>query len=105
MHAAAAHSSKSRGDSKNSANQKRNSPQKRSRTMNNTSSSKKKPRQQAKTRRRPSAYVGIDLHKKTLQVEVQDSKGNVMHNKKIRNTVMSIRREFVRIPRDVRQSD
>ena len=69
--------------------------------MNNTLGSKK-PRQQAKTRRRPSAYVWINLHKKTLQVEVQDSRGNVMHNKKIRNTVMSIRREFACIPRDAR---
>ena len=70
--------------------------------MNNTTGSKRKPRQQTKTRRRPSTYVGIDLHKKTLQVEVQDSQGSVMHNKKIKNTVMSIRREFACIPRDAR---
>ena len=48
--------------------------------MNNTSGSRKKPRQQAKTERRPSAYAGIDLHKKTLQIEVQDSQGNVMYS-------------------------
>ena len=70
--------------------------------MNNTSGSKKKPRQQTKTKRRPSTYVGIDLHKKTLQIEVQDSQGNVMYNKKIRNTALSIRREFACIPRDAR---
>ena len=70
--------------------------------MNNISSSKRKPRQQTKTRRRPSAYVGIDLHKKTLQVEIQDFQGNVISNKKIRNTVMSIRREFACTPRDAR---
>ena len=33
--------------------------------MSNTSGSEKKPRQQTKIRRRLSAYVGIDLHKKT----------------------------------------
>ena len=70
--------------------------------MNNTSGSKKKPRQQTKTKRRSFTYVGIDLHKKTLQIEVQDSQGNVMYNKKIRNTALSIRREFACIPRDVR---
>ena len=102
MHATVVRSSKNRRDGKNSANQKRNSSQKRNRIMNSTSGSKKKPRQQTKTRRRPSAYVGIDLHKKILQVEVQDSPGNVMHNKKIRNTVMFIRREFTCIPRDAR---
>ena len=102
IHTAAARSSKSRGDSKNSANQKRNISQKRNKIVNSTSGSKKKPRQQTKTKRRPSTYVGIDLHKKTLQVEVQDSKGNVLSNKKIRNTAMSIRREFACIPRDAR---
>ena len=76
MHAAAARSSKSRGDSKSSANQKKNIPQKRNRAMNNTSGSKKKSRRQTKTKHRPSAYVGIDLHKNTLQIEVQDSHGN-----------------------------
>ena len=55
---------------------------------------KKKSRQQTKTERRPSTCVGIDPHKKTLQVEVQDSRGNVMYNKKIGNTALSIRREF-----------
>ena len=69
--------------------------------MNNTSGSKK-PRQQTKTKHRPSTYVGIDLHKKTLQIEVQDFQGNVMYNKKIRNTALSIRREFACIPRDAR---
>ena len=101
MRAATARSSKSRGDGKNSANQKRNIQQKRNRIMNNTSGSKK-PRKQTRTARRPSAYVGIDLHKKTLQVEVQDPKGNVLSNKKIRNTVMSIRREFAYIPKGAR---
>ena len=46
--------------------------------MNDTSGSKTKPGKQTRIKRRPSAYVGIDLHKKTLQVEVQDSKGNVV---------------------------
>ena len=59
-----------------------------------TTTTKKKSRQQTKTERRPSTCVGIDPHKKTLQVEVQDSRGNVMYNKKIGNTALSIRREF-----------
>ena len=87
---------------KTAPTKKKDIPQKRNRTMNNTSGSKKKPRQQTKTKRRPSAYVEIDLHKKTLQIEVQDSQENVMYNKKIRNTALSIRREFACIPRDVR---
>ena len=63
-------------------------------TTTTTTKKKKKSRQQTKTERRPSTCVGIDPHKKTLQVEVQDSRGNVMYNKKIGNTALSIRREF-----------
>ena len=50
--------------------------------------------------KRPPAYVGIDLHKKTLQVEVQDPDGNVVSNCKVQNTSAAIRREFAAIPQD-----
>ena len=50
--------------------------------------------------KRPPAYVGIDLHKKTLQVEVQDPDGNVVSNRKVQNTSAAIRREFATIPQD-----
>ena len=50
--------------------------------------------------KRPPAYVGIDLHKKTLQVEVQDPDGNVVSNRKVQNTPAAIRREFAAIPQD-----
>ena len=48
--------------------------------------------------KRPPAYVGIDLHKKTLQVEVQDPDGNVVSNRKVQNTPATIRRAFAAIP-------
>ena len=51
-----------------------------------------------RTKRRPSTYVGIDLHKKTLQVEIQDSKGSVISNRKIKNTPLPIRKKFVQTP-------
>ena len=50
--------------------------------------------------KRPPAYVGIDLHKKTLQVEVQDPDGNVVSNRKVQNTSPAIRREFAAMPQD-----
>ena len=50
--------------------------------------------------KRPPAYVGIDLHKKTLQVEVQDPDGVVVSNRKVQNTPTAIRREFASIPQD-----
>ena len=93
----------SHGDSKNSANQKRNIPQKRNRIMNSALGSKKKPRQQTETRHRPSACVGIDLHKKTpYKLRSKTHKETSCPTKKIRNTVISIRREFACIPRDAR---
>ena len=50
--------------------------------------------------KRPPAYVEIDLHKKTFQVEIQDPGGNVVSNRKVQNTPAAIRREFAAIPRD-----
>ena len=52
--------------------------------------------------KRPPAYVEIDLHKKTLQVEVQDSDGNVISNSKVQNTPATIRRAFAAIPQGTR---
>ena len=40
------------------------------------------------------------MHKKTLQVEVQDPDGNVVSNRKVQNTPPAIRREFAAIPQD-----
>lgn len=48
-----------------------------------------------------SSYVGIDLRKKALQVEIQDSKGSILPNKK-KNRVMFTRKEFVGMPKDAR---
>ena len=66
MHAVVVRNSKNWRDSKNNVNQKKNSPQKRNKAMNNTLSLKRNPKQQTRTVHRPSAYVGIDMHKKTL---------------------------------------
>ena len=49
--------------------------------------------------KRPPAYVGIDLHKKTLQVEVQNPDGNVVSNHKVKNTPQEIRWAFAAIPK------
>ena len=48
--------------------------------MNNTSGSEK--RATNKDQVQISSYVGIDLRKKTLQVEIQDSKGSILLTKK-----------------------
>ena len=50
--------------------------------------------------KRLPAYVGIDLHRKTLQVEVQDPHGNVVSNRKVQNTPAAICREFAATPQD-----
>ncbi len=52
--------------------------------------------------KRPPAYVGIDLHKKTLQIEIQDPDGNVISNSKVQNTPATIRRAFASIPEGAR---
>ena len=52
--------------------------------------------------KRPPAYVGIDLHKKTLQIEIQDPDGNVVSNSKVQNTPATIRRAFAAIPQGSR---
>ena len=47
---------------------------------------------------RPSAYVGVDLHKDTLQFAVVDRKGNTISNTKVRNDRQSIKRACTDIP-------
>ena len=61
----------------------------------------RKPMKQTKSNvseSRPPAYVGIDLHKKTLQIEIQDPDGNVISNGKVQNTPAAISRAFTSIP-------
>ena len=50
--------------------------------------------------KRPPACVRIDLHKKTLQVEVQDPDGDVVSNRKVQNTPAAIRKEFAAMPQN-----
>ena len=52
--------------------------------------------------KRPPAYVEIDLHKKTLQIEIQDLDGNVISNSKVQNTPATIRGAFAAIPQGTR---
>jgi len=47
-------------------------------------------------------YVGLDVHKNTIQVAVLDQDGKVLQNTKIDNTDEDVRRAFVRIPRSAR---
>lgn len=43
-------------------------------------------------------YVGIDLHKKFLQVAVMDDNGKILQNRKVENTHQSIKKHFADIP-------
>jgi len=43
-------------------------------------------------------YVGIDLHKKFLQVAIMNNEGKVLQNNKVDNTHESIRKHFADIP-------
>ncbi len=43
-------------------------------------------------------YVGIDLHKKFLQVATMDNDGKILQNIKVENTHESIRKHFTDIP-------
>ena len=47
-------------------------------------------------------FVGIDLHKKFMQVAVMDSKGTVLRNRKIKCEPRTVRREFSRMPPNTR---
>ena len=43
-------------------------------------------------------YVGIDLHKKFLQVAIMDKDGKIQKNDKVENTNPSIKKYFKKIP-------
>jgi len=43
-------------------------------------------------------YVGLDVHKNTIQVAVMDQDGKVLRNTKIGNTDEEVREAFARIP-------
>jgi len=47
-------------------------------------------------------YVGLDVHKNTIQVAVMDQDGRVLRNTKIGNTDEEVREEFARIPGSAR---
>jgi len=47
-------------------------------------------------------YVGLDVHKNTIQVAVMDQDGKVLRNTKIDNTDEDVRKAFARIPRSAR---
>lgn len=62
---------------------------------------KKKPKKIIRTRKTKSmTYVGIDLHKEFLQIEVMDDKGNTLFNEKIPNTRSNIKKIFRTIPKN-----
>ena len=44
------------------------------------------------------AYVGLDLHKKSIQIAVVDDSGTELINKKIQNTREALVREVSKIP-------
>lgn len=66
--------------------------------IRNSSSSKKSTKKQIRSKSKKSMYVGIDLHKKFLQVAVMDNDGKVLQNNKVDNTHESIKQHFVDIP-------
>ena len=66
--------------------------------IRNSSSSKKSPKKQIRNKITKNMYVGIDLHKKFLQVAVMDNDGKVLQNKKVDNTHESIGKHFADIP-------
>ena len=61
-------------------------------------STKRIPKKQIRNKTTKSMYVGIDLHKKFLQVAVMDNDGKILQNKKVDNTHKSIKKHFANIP-------
>lgn len=60
-------------------------------------SPKKIPKKQIRSKSKKSMYVGIDLHKKFLQVAIMDETGKVLQNDKVDNTHESIKKYFTKI--------
>ncbi len=61
-------------------------------------SSKRITKKQIRKNPKKSMFVGIDLHKKFLQVAIMDDTGKVSHNDKVENTHQSIKKYFAKIP-------
>ena len=47
-------------------------------------------------------FVGVDLHKEFLQVAVVDSRGELLLNKRVENTMEEIRKEFSMYPKNAK---
>ena len=62
------------------------------------SSPKKITKKQIRKKLNKSMFVGIDLHKKFLQVAIMDETGKVLQNDKVDNTHQSIKQHFAKIP-------
>lgn len=83
-----------------------NTKTRKSDSINNESSSskvrkllspKRIPKKQIGSKSKKSMYVGIDLHKKFLQVAIMDDTGKVLQNDKVDNTHESIKKYFTQI--------
>ena len=62
--------------------------------IRNSSYSKKSPKKQIRVKKDKSMYVGIDLHKKFLQVATMNNDGKILQNIKVENTHESIRKHL-----------
>ena len=56
------------------------------------------PKKQIRDKAKDIMYVGIDLHKQFLQVEVMNNKGRVTRNVKVKNTKEAIKQALCKIP-------
>ena len=54
------------------------------------------------TKTKPDYFVGIDLHKKFMQVAIMDPEGEIVEDKKINCDHNTITREFSRLPENCR---
>jgi len=66
--------------------------------IRSSSSPKRIPKKQIGNKITKNMYVGIDLHKKFLQVAIMDNDGKILQNKKVDNTHHSIKKHFASIP-------
>ncbi len=66
--------------------------------IQSSSYSKKSPKKQIRNKSKKTMYVGIDLHKKFLQVAIMNNEGKVLQNNKVENTHQSIKKHFTDIP-------
>ena len=66
---------------------------------NSSLSSPKNAKKQIRGKSKKGMFVGIDLHKKFLQVAVMDDKGKILHNDKVENNQQAIKQYFKKIPK------